>query len=25
LSTAIQGVSAVLNATPIESAGTENC
>jgi hypothetical protein len=25
LNTAIQGVSAVLNATPIESAGTENC
>ena len=25
LSTAIQEVSATLNATPIESAGTENC
>ena len=25
LNTAIQGVSVALNATPIESAGTENC
>lgn len=25
LNTAIQGVSAVLNATPTESDGTENC
>jgi hypothetical protein len=25
LNTAIQGVSVALNATPIESVGTENC